>query len=247
MGTAVRQDDVVNLAAVLLGVGVTDGAAAYRPGELSFEVLQSDVDLDAITIDISAQTSNLPQALAVLAAVQLAVDAAAAAVEYRYRTQNEPNHDDDTGWVVSLLRELGPDFGWDLEVVELSSGSIKATLRKILSSSQDRRKILAVAGLAAAVAGVIISGPAAAPGLIIAVLGIGDAFFPASAPPAPEAVAQLARAQGAPNEQVAQLQADNRELAEELARVKLESVDNVAALAAQVEQLTLTVANLQPT
>ncbi len=43
------------------------------------------------------------------------------------------------------------------------------------------------------------------------------------------------------------MQADNRELAEELARVKLESVDKVAALAAQVEQLTLTVAKLQPT
>ncbi len=93
----------------------------------------------------------------------------------------------------------------------------------------------------------VISGPAAAPGLIIACLGIGDAFFPASAPPAPEAVAQLARAKGATNEQVARLQADNRELAEELARVKLESVDKVAALAAQVEQLTLTVAKLQPT
>ena len=66
-------------------------------------------------------------------------------------------------------------------------------------------------------------------------------------PPAPEAVAQLARAKGATNEQVARLQADNRELAEELARVKLESVDKVAALAAQVEQLTLTVAKLQPT
>jgi hypothetical protein len=245
MGTAARQDDMVNLAAVLLGIGDTNETAAYRPGELFFDVLQSPFDFDELTIDIFAETNNLPEALAVLAAVQLSVDAAAAAVEYRFRTRSE-GQDDDPDRVIGLLRELGQDFGWDLEIVELSAGSIRARLRKILNSSDDRKKILAVAGLAAAVATGILGGwVPAIPGLVVAVLAVGDAFAPQDAPRPPEALAQLAKNQNATTEQVVQLQTANQKLTEELAKVKLESFDRIAALEARIEQLTLIVADRQ--
>jgi hypothetical protein len=68
---------------------------------------------------------------------------------------------------------------------------------------------------------------------------------PQDAPRPPEALAQLAKNQNATAEQVVQLQTANQKLTEELAKVKLESFDRIAALEARVEQLTLIVADRQ--
>jgi hypothetical protein len=242
---------MANLAAVLLGVGVNDEAAAYKPGELLFDALQSDAEFDAITIDVSAETSSLPQALALLATVQLAVDAAAAAVEYRYHTQGEPERDDET--VLSLLRDLVPDFGWELEVVELSSGSIKGTFRKLVQPN-SRKKIVAVATLTAAVITAMIPAVgwvAGGPGVAVGAIAVGDAFWPdkpapappPAPPPAPEATAGLADQLKATQEQLEQLKTQLNKTTEALAQVSTQSVDKTAVQGARVEKVQVTVAN----
>jgi hypothetical protein len=179
MPTAVHQSDVVELAAALLGVGTPEGSIAYRPGDQLFDLLESNEEFDEITIDISGQTGNLRETLAALDAVQLAVDAAAAAVEYRIRYGD----DDDGNAVRDRLRELSPDPVWELQIIELSSpGSFKAKLKAFVSSPTARKKALAVAGLAASVITAIFAPVAGIPAIIISALGVLDAFIPPKAP-----------------------------------------------------------------
>lgn len=239
---------MASLAAVLLGVGVKDEAAAYKPGELLFDALQSDAEFDAITIEVSAETSNLPQALALLATVQLAVDAAAAAVEYRYRTQGEPERNDET--VLSLLRGLVEDFGWELEVVEISSGSIKGTFRKLVQPN-NRKKIVAVATLTAAVITAMIPAVgwvAGGPGVAVGAIAVGDAFWPDKPPPAPPPppapapdISGLANQLKATQAQVEQLKTQLNKTTEALAQVSTQSVDKTALQGARVEKVQVTV------
>lgn len=244
MSTTAHQDDVVNLAAILLGVANTAEAAAYRPGELFFNVLQTPLDFDELTVDIAADTSNLPAALAVLAAVQLSIDAAAAAVEYRFRTQE--GEDDDPARVIELLRKLSDDRGWDLDIVELSAGSIRAKLRKILNSPDDRKKALAVATLAGAVLSGIFGGwPAAIPGIIVAALALGDVYCPQAAPPPDKVVIELAQRLDVAKEEINDLKTKYAKLVDDLKKPQLGSVDTNAAVNAQVQQQTITVAQTQ--
>jgi hypothetical protein len=110
MATPVHQSDVVEVAAALPGVGTPDRSLAYRPGNRFFDLLESDEEFDEITIDISGQTSSLRETLAALDAVQLTIDAAAAAVEYRIQYGD----DDDENAVRGRLRELTPNQIWEL-------------------------------------------------------------------------------------------------------------------------------------
>jgi hypothetical protein len=240
LAAAAHQGDVVNLAATLLGVGAPEGSSIYRPGELFFDILQDDQELNAIaiTIEVQAQTSNLPQALAALGVVQLAVDAAAAAVEYQDRYAGD-DRADDPQFILDKLANLSPDLGWDLEIVELSEGSIRATLRKLLTTADGRKKGLAVAGLAVAIVAFTIPAWAAGATLAGAVLILGDAFIPPTPPT--QALVQLAETRGFPPEKVEQLPAGQQGLATAVRTVPLESVDPQAAAQAQVQKIAVSV------
>jgi hypothetical protein len=174
MVTAVHQTDVAELAAALLGVGTPEGTVAYRPDHPFFDILQSNEGFDEITIDISGKTSSLRQAIAALDAVQLAVDAAAATVEYRVLYGDDANEDAVRG----RLRALAPDPVWELQIIELSSGSFRAKLKAVVSSPAARRKALAVAGLAAAVLTAIIPPAGAIAGAVVSLAIVVNEFLP---------------------------------------------------------------------
>lgn len=241
MSTASHQQDVVNLAAVLLGAGAADGSLIYRPGELLFDILQVDHQANAITVEVQAQTSNLPGALAVLAVVQLAIDAAAAAVEFRSVTVDEGAWADDPQYIEARLRDLVPSLDWDLEIVQLRDGSIKGIFRKLAQSDSGRKKILAVAALAAAVMPLIVPAWATGAGVVAAVLVLGDALFPVRPT---QALAQLAQSQGVSDERAAQLPSAEQKSAQSIAAVPLHSVDPSAATGAQVEKVAIKVESL---
>lgn len=85
MDTAVHESEVVVLAGTLLGLAAgRDSGAAYRRGTQLYALLESD-DFSELTIDVSGSSSLLRSTLSALDAVQLAFDAAAAAVVYRTR------------------------------------------------------------------------------------------------------------------------------------------------------------------
>jgi hypothetical protein len=253
MATAVHQSDVVELAAALLGVGTPEGSVAYRPGHPFFDLLESDNEFDEITIDISGQTSNLREALAALDAVQLAIDAAAAAVDYRIQYGD----DDDEDVVRGRLRELEPDPVWELQILELSSpGSFRAKLRAFASSPTARKKALAVAALAASAITAIFAPVAGIPGIVLSVLGVADAFFPPKPPK--EALTELLASKQAKDKEAtgvdlpewdesvrASFEEGFDKLKEYLERQRLESLAREDALRAEVQSLKVTVEKLQ--
>jgi hypothetical protein len=251
MVTSAHQSDVVELATALLGVGTPEGSLAYRPGNRFFDLLESDEEFDEITIDISGQTSNLRETLAALDAVQLAFDAAAAAVEYRIQ------YGDDNDAVRGRLRELRPDPTWELQVIELTSpGSFRAKLKAFASSPTARKKAMAVAGLAASVATTFFAPVAGIPGIVISVLGVGDAFFPEKSPK--EAFTErLASKQAEEKEATgadlpewdkavrASFEAGFDKLTEHLRQQQLETLAREDALRAEVHELKVIVEKLQ--
>ena len=255
MVTAVHQSDVVELAAALLGVGTPEGTVAYRPHRPIFDLLELSDGFDEITIDISGRTSGLRETLAALDAVQLAVDAASAAVEYRIRYGDDDNEDAVRG----RLRELAPDPVWELQIIELSSpGSFKARLKAFVSSPAARAKALAVAGLAAAVLSAIFPPAGAIAAAVVAFAVAADAFFPAK--PVKEALTDRLEARQAAEREAtginlpeweqavkASFEAGFDKLVEYLKRQQLESLAREDALRAEVQALTVAVEKLQRT
>jgi hypothetical protein len=253
MVTAVQQADVVELAAALLGVGTPEGSVAYRPDRPIFDLLESNDDFDEITIDISGRTSGLRETLAALDAVQLAIDAAAATVEYRIRYGDDDNEDAVRG----RLRELAPDPVWELQIIELSSpGSFKARLKAFVSSPTARAKALAVAGLAAAVLTAIFPPAGAIAAAVVTFAVVVDAFFPAK--PAKEALTDLLEAKQAEEREAtgvnlpeweqavrASFETGIDKLIEYLKQRKLESLAREDALRAEVQELKVVVEKLQ--
>ena len=232
----------------LLGVGTPEGSLAYRPGNRFFDLLESDEEFDEITIDISGQASNLRQTLAALDAVQLAVDAAAAAVEYRIQYGD----DDDQNAVRGRLRELTPNPIWELQVIELSPpGSFRAKLKVYA-----RKKALAVAGLAVRVATAFFAPIAGKPGIVVSVLAASDAFFPPK-PPTEAFTERLASKQAEEKEATgvdlpewdeavrASFEAGLDKLTEYLRQQQLESLAREDALRAKVQDLKVIVEKLR--
>jgi hypothetical protein len=253
MASSAHQSDVAELAAALLGVGTPEGSLAYRPGNRFFDLLESDEEFDEITIDISGQTSNLRETLAALDAVQLAIDAAAAAVEYRIQYVD----DDDEDTVRGRLRELRPEPTWELQVIELSSpGSFKAKLKAFVSSPTARKKAMAVGGLAASVATTFFAPVAGIPGIVVSVIGVADAFLPPK-PPKEAFTERLTSKQAEEREATgadlpewdqavrASFEAGFDKLTEYLRQQQLESLAREDALRAEVQELKLVVEKLQ--
>ncbi|GAA2501806.1 hypothetical protein [Terrabacter carboxydivorans] len=179
MATAVHESDVVVLAGTLLGLAAPrDSGAAYRRGTQLYALLESD-DFSELTIDVSGASSRLRSTLSALDAVQLAFDAAAAAVAYRIRfagDYQERDGDPDESVVRDRLRDLVSEAGWELEVLELRAGSFKAKLKAIKKDERTPSRLLSIAVLAAAVVSVIFPPVTAAAGVVVAVGGVGVAF-----------------------------------------------------------------------
>lgn len=126
--------DVAALAeAVVLG---------YRQGS---DIYQAFVDLGeatSATVTLSSGASTLRLGLAALGVIQLAVDAAAVAVEY-VEERDYTGGQIDTDYLTALA--ASPAF--ELVVVELSQGSISARL-EFLRTKQGRARLLDVLLLA---------------------------------------------------------------------------------------------------
>ena len=253
MVTAVHQSDVVELATALLGVGTPEGSVAYRPDSRIFDLFESNDEFDEITIDISGRTSGLRETLAALDAVQLAVDAAAATVEYRIRYGDDDNEDAVRG----RLRELATDPVWELQIIELSSpGSFKARLKVFAATPTARAKALAVAGLAAAVLTAIFPPAGAIAATVVAFAVVVDTFCPPK--PVKEALSDLLGAKQAEEREAtginqpdweravrASVEAGTDKLIEYLKQQRLESLAREDALRAEVQALSVTVEKLQ--
>jgi hypothetical protein len=180
MATTARVSDVENLAMAVLGHGTPEGAVAYRPDHTLFSVLQGDDEFDELTVQIYGETSGLGETLAALDAVQLAFDVAAVAVGYRlrYADDYEQSGEAEEREIRSRLRLLLREPMWRLEIIELSSpGSFRAKLKGPVDDADVRKKLLAVAALAASIVPAIVAPPIGAPAAVVALLGVGDAFL----------------------------------------------------------------------
>jgi hypothetical protein len=185
MVSEARRSDIVDLATAVLGFG-PDGAIAYRPGSQLYEVLEPDQDLDELTIEIQGRTSTLTETLAALDAVQLAFDAAVAAVEYRiaFEDDYEAHGEADENTVRFRLAEIPPESLWRLEIVELTSpGSFKGVFRAIRQHPGARRKVLAIAGVASAVLLVVLPPVGAVTTIVVAAAAATSEFVPDPPPP----------------------------------------------------------------
>ncbi|WP_345505544.1 hypothetical protein [Terrabacter aeriphilus] len=274
MPTAVHESDVVVLAGALLGLGgAARSGAAYRPGTQLLALLEPD-DFSELTIDVSGSTSRLGPTLSALDAVQLAFDAAAAAVAYRVTFEGDDQErggDPDEEVVLDRLRQLVPEAAWELEVLELAAGSFRTRLRAIREDERTPSRLLSIAVLAAAVLSAIFPPATAVAGVVVAVGGVGVAFAakPGERAKAPkellsarlESRQTAARKASGPVEdarveqlrathdraRLHQLEADVDELGAQLGRVgraRLQSVDPVTVREA-VEKVTMTLAKGQ--
>lgn len=164
----------------VLGHGTPEGAVAYRPDHTLFSILQGDDELDELTVQIDGETSRLGETLAALDAIQLAFDVAAVAVEYRlsYADDYEQRGEAEEPEIRRRLSLLLSKPTWSLEIIELSSpGSFRAKLKGLVTDPDARKKLLAVATLAASIFPAIVAPPVGAPLAVVALLGVGDAFL----------------------------------------------------------------------
>ncbi len=169
----------------VLGHGPPEGTVAYRPDHTLFSVLQGDDEFDELTVQIYGKTSGLGEALAALDAIQLAFDVAAVAVEYRlrYADDYEQRGEAEELEIRSRLRLLLSEPTWRLEITELSSpGSFRAKLKGLVDDADVRKKLLAVATLAASIVPAIAAPAVGVPAAFVALLGVGDAFLPKKPP-----------------------------------------------------------------
>jgi hypothetical protein len=234
MANTVYEADVVALARTLLGLDFPEGnAVAYHPGTLTFSLLETE-EFDELTIDVSGQTSSLREALASLDALQLAFDAAAVTVDYRFAY---PVDQVDEEMVRDRLRRLAAEPTWELHILELNSeGSFRAKLRAVIKSPWPHR-VLAVAILGAAVFAFFVP-PVA--GVVVAALGVVNEgvlplaeFLANRMDPEQQDLAQQPQFLEA-------LEAMNARL-EELQRAQIQSLDLTRAQAAEIRELRLTI------
>jgi hypothetical protein len=200
-----------------------------------------------------------------LDAVQLAFDAAATAVEYRlqYAGDFQERGDPDEKIVRDRLTELAADAPWELQVVELSSGSFKAKLRAVAVDRRTEPMFWAVAALAVCVLSAVLPPVGLIAGVVVAVANVAAASAPK---PVGELLAErLATGQTADrmdagrNGQDAlsnlerttdtaqghQFEEDLKALSEHMSQIELHSLDRIKALEAEIQELTLTVAKQQ--
>jgi hypothetical protein len=168
------EDDVVNLAATLLGFGLSgDSDAIYTRDSLLFRVLDSldpdDDESTELTIEIAGETSRLDETLAALAAVQVAFGAAVAVVDYTEGWDPAPET-----VVRARLRELIANPTSHLQILEIGeTGSFKG-IAKAVTGKKGRRRIIAVAAVAALILTVIVPPVGGIVGASVAVAGAAN-------------------------------------------------------------------------
>jgi hypothetical protein len=168
------EDDVVDLAATLLGFGLPgESNAVYARDSLLFRVLDSldpdDDESTELTIEIAGETSRLDETLAAFAAVQVAFGAAVAVVDYSENWDPAPET-----VVRARLRELIANPTSQLQIVEIGeTGSFKGIV-KAVTSKKGRRRIIAVAAVAALILTVIVPPAGGIVGAAVAVAGAAN-------------------------------------------------------------------------
>ncbi|HEX2857947.1 MAG TPA: hypothetical protein VHO26_10820 [Propionibacteriaceae bacterium] len=145
--------DAIQLAEAVLSV--------YRQGVPVYARLAELDAASGVGIAFRSPASTARGAAAVLATLQLAVDAAAVAVEYVEETEYSGGEVDPF-----VLEALSGTPRFELEIVELTDGSIRGRLR-LLATRGGRGKLLNVALIASVVLSRLIT---AIPSLVISVL-----------------------------------------------------------------------------
>jgi hypothetical protein len=248
-------DQIVELAGVVLD--------AYRPGKRLYDALNPALDGEPegelLLVEIEGTSRNLRYVTAALSTVQLAFDAAAVAVLYRAEVPDQTVQEPD----IELLQSLARRPMWTLEIEEFGTGSFRVKLRGLFSTRQGRTKLLAVAGVAAAILVPIVPGVAATAliiidGLVYANEAFGDALdkvldrhLRRTQQPMPqdskERVQALHRANVERNRARDELAKELDGLGRDAANRALASVDRESLAAAGVKGITIEVnINLQP-
>ncbi|HET9732109.1 MAG TPA: hypothetical protein VFP54_05485 [Acidimicrobiales bacterium] len=214
-----RIGDVVDLASIVL--------AEYQPGMPLYEAIEGSVDADVrelgadatFIIEVEAGGKDLRGLLAALDTIQLAVDAASAAVFYanEFRGHDWPNLNSD------FLRTLAGQPNVTLEIVELADGSFKSTVKAVFRSRVTYATVSAVAIVSTAVINILFP-PLIAPtlivGSVVATGGIGGAIFADRAEKAQKAeIGELKQAVAKATEDSEALKSKVEELQSALARL----------------------------
>lgn len=148
--------DAVQLAEAALSV--------YRRGAPAYARLAELDTASGMGIAFRSPASTARAAGAVLGTLQLAVDAAAVAVDYVEETEYSGGEVDPF-----VLEALGGRPRFELEIVELADGSIRGRLR-LLATRDGRGKVLNVALIASVLlTGLITTIPTVVIGVLIAV------------------------------------------------------------------------------
>lgn len=250
MPTDEQVNQIADLAAVVLNT--------YRPGTSLYDALNPSLDGEpegeALLLEIEGTTQNLRHVTAALSTVQLAFDAAAVAVLYRAEAPNDTTQGHDT----KLLQSLARTPTWTLEIEEFDTGSFRVKLRGLFTTKQGRNKILAVAGIAAAILVPIVPGVAAVAlividGLVYANEVFGDALDkildrhlrqttqPSTAQKPKERVRALHEANVVRNRARAELAKELDGLGRDAASHVLASVDRESLAAAGVKSISVEV------
>ncbi len=162
--TEFRTLDIAELASILLSE-YYEGSPLRRAVDLS-AALQGQRDLDAgepaFVVDVQAGGSSLRGLVATLDAVQLAVDAATAAVFYDRELSNHITQDID----YRFLRDTVNDAYVTLEIVELANGSFKTRVKAFFKSPVTYATAVAVAVVATAAINILFP-PLIVPSLVV--------------------------------------------------------------------------------
>jgi len=153
--------DVLRLAEALLSLCRRDVPAYARAADLGTAT--------AVEIAFSSPASSARAAVAVLETVQLAVDAAAVAVEYIEETEYSGGEVDR-----AVMESLANTPLFELEIVELANGSIRGVFR-LLKTRDGRGRVLNVALIASVVLSGLIT---AIPSLVVGVLIAANELTP---------------------------------------------------------------------
>lgn len=143
--------------------------AVYRRGAPLYDFLSELGDTTNVELVFSSDASSVRVALTLLATLQLAVDAATAAVEYVEENEYDGGEIDPTS-----LERLARTPLFELEIVELSNGSVKGVLR-FLRTRAGRGKLLNIALIVSIVLSGVIT---AVPSLVITALYAANELTP---------------------------------------------------------------------
>jgi hypothetical protein len=143
--------------------------AVYRRGVHFYDGLSEVGDSTQVQLVFSCEASSVRAAATLLGTLQLAVDAATAAVEYVEQAEYYGGEINS-----SLLERLAATPLFELEIVELANGSIKGRL-KFLRTRDGRGKLLNVALIVSIVLSGVIT---VIPSLVITVLYAANELTP---------------------------------------------------------------------